>query len=204
VVSLPGAVRVLCVDNYDSFTWNLVAALERLGASVSVVAHDAASADALLGRGDDAIVLSPGPCTPTESFATLELARRAVAGAVPVPVLGVCLGHQALGVALGGALVRAERPIHGETRAIFHAGDGMFEGASQGFDAARYNSLVLERSSLPSELVVTAWTEDGEVMGVRHARYAVEGVQFHPESFLTTHGEALLGSWLGRVRRRAA
>lgn len=195
-------MRVLCVDNYDSFTWNLVAALERLGASVHVVTHDAASARALLARGDDAIVLSPGPCTPAESCATLELASLAVRGQVPVPLLGVCLGHQALGVALGARLVRAARPIHGETRRILHAGDGIFGALPQGFEAARYNSLVLDPRSLPPELVVTAWTDEDEVMGIRHARYPVEGVQFHPESFLTLGGEALLGAWLERVAAR--
>jgi anthranilate synthase component 2 len=189
-------VRVLCVDNYDSFTWNLVALLDRLGATVEVAPHDAGTAEELAARPCDAIVLSPGPCTPAESHASLGLAGLAVAGRLAVPVLGVCLGHQAIGQAFGGRIVHAATLMHGKTSAIQHDGRGVFRGLPDGYMATRYHSLVIERASLPDCLEVSAWTADGEIMGVRHKSVAVEGVQFHPESILTEHGHRLLKNFL--------
>ena len=187
------AVRVLLVDNYDSFTYNLYQYLGELGAETSVVRNDALTADAALGRGADRIVISPGPGTPDQAGISLELIGKA---AGRVPLLGVCLGHQSLGQAYGGRVVRAPAPMHGKTSEIHHDGKGLFHGLPNPFTATRYHSLVVARDSVPDCLEITAWTADGLVMGLRHRRHALLGVQFHPESILTAPGKDLLRNFL--------
>jgi len=193
--------RVLVVDNYDSFTFNLVQFLGELGAEVEVFRNDAIDVAGLRSRRPDGLVLSPGPCTPDQAGVTLA-AIGALAGALPI--LGVCLGHQAIGQAFGGRVVRNARIVHGKASPVRHRGRGLFAGLPSPFDAGRYHSLVVERKSLPSALVITAWTDEGEIMGLRHRRLDVEGVQFHPESILTEGGQALLGNWLERLPRGGA
>ena len=194
--------RIVLVDNYDSFTFNLVQYLGELGADVRVFRNDqidVAGIRALRPRG---LVVSPGPCTPDEAGVSLE-AIRSLAG--ELPILGVCLGHQAIGQAFGGKVVRNERIVHGKASPVLHRGDGIYAGIPSPFAAGRYHSLVVERSSLPRALRITSWTQEGEIMGLRHRRLEIEGVQFHPESILTGPGKALLGNWLTRVeawRRR--
>ncbi|RJP31027.1 MAG: aminodeoxychorismate/anthranilate synthase component II [Actinobacteria bacterium] len=183
--------RVLLIDNYDSFTYNLAQALEVLGAEVVTVRNDAAAAAELAGFEPTHLVISPGPGTPDESGVTLD-AVRLFAGAIPV--LGVCLGHQAIGQCFGASLVRAPRPVHGKVSTISHDAGTIFRGLENPLTATRYHSLILE--DIPDELDVSARCEDGLVMGVRHRRMAVEGVQFHPESILTPCGGALLGNFL--------
>jgi len=183
-------VRVLVIDNYDSFTWNLVQYLGELGVETRVVKNDAIDEAGIAADAPDGVLVSPGPCTPNEAGISLA----AVASAA-VPVLGVCLGHQAIGQAYGGKVIRAERLMHGRTSPIHHDGRGIFEGLPSPFEATRYHSLIVERASLPACLEVCAWTEEGEIMGVRHKERRVEGVQFHPESILTTHGKELLANW---------
>ena len=192
---------ILMLDNYDSFTWNLVQYLGELGAAVQVVRNDATTVDAIASLAPEGIVISPGPCTPNEAGITLELIRR-LAGRVPL--LGVCLGHQAIGQAFGGRVVRAQRVMHGKVSRVHHDGRGVFAGVPNDFIATRYHSLAIERSTLPGELVVTAESDDGEIMGVRHRRLAVEGVQFHPEALLTEHGHALLRNFLQSAAAAAA
>ena len=189
--------RLVLVDNYDSFTWNLVQYLGELGADVRVFRNDAIDVAGIRKLRPRGLVISPGPCTPDEAGVSLE-AIRAFAG--ELPILGVCLGHQAIGQAFGGKVVRNERIVHGKSSPVLHRGDGIYAGLPSPFDAGRYHSLVVERRSLPRELAVTSWTREGEVMGLRHRALDVEGVQFHPESVLTGHGKALLGNWLARVR----
>jgi anthranilate synthase/aminodeoxychorismate synthase-like glutamine amidotransferase len=184
---------ILLVDNYDSFTYNLYQYLGELGAAVRVVRNDELGAEEALGLGPEAIVISPGPGTPDQSGISLDVIRLA---AGRVPLLGVCLGHQALGQAFGGRVVRAPRLMHGKTSEIHHDGRGVFAGLPQPFTATRYHSLVVERDSVPASLEVTAWTGDGVVMGLRHRQHALEGVQFHPESILTTAGKDLLRNFL--------
>ena len=189
---------LLMIDNYDSFTWNLVQYLQALGAEVRVERNDALTVDAIAKLAPERIVISPGPCTPTEAGVSLELIERL---GVTTPILGVCLGHQSIGQAYGGNVVRAGRIMHGKTSHIRHEGKGVFADLPDGYEATRYHSLVVERGSLPDALEVTAWTEneDGsfeEIMGLRHREYPVEGVQFHPESILTQHGHALLKNFL--------
>ena len=184
---------LLLIDNYDSFTYNLVHFLGDLGARCAVHRNDQITVDAAIALKPDGIVLSPGPCTPNEAGVSLELIRR-LAGRVPI--LGVCLGHQAIGQAFGGRVVHARTLMHGKTSAIHHTGAGVFRGLPSPYTATRYHSLAIERDSCPAELEVTAWTEDGEIMGVRHRSLPVEGVQFHPESILTEHGHALLRNFL--------
>jgi len=194
-VSAP-AVRppsLLLVDNYDSFTYNLYQYLGELGAEVRVVRNDELSVEAALALAPDRIVISPGPGTPDQAGITVELIRRA---AGRIPVLGVCLGHQALGQAFGGDVRRAPKLMHGKTSEIHHDGRGLFAGVPDPFTATRYHSLVVERSSVPESLEITAWTDDGIVMGLRHRAHALEGVQFHPESILTTVGKDLLRNFL--------
>ncbi|ASR42584.1 aminodeoxychorismate/anthranilate synthase component II [Luteimonas sp. TWI1416] len=191
---------LLMLDNYDSFTWNLVQYLQALGAEVRVERNDALTVEQIERLAPERIVISPGPCTPNEAGVSLAVIERLGA---TVPILGVCLGHQALGQAYGGRVVRAGRIMHGKTSPIRHEGRGVFAGLPDGFDATRYHSLVVERASLPDCLEVTAWTEhdDGtveEIMGLRHRTHPVEGVQFHPESILTEHGHALLKNFLAR------
>jgi len=190
---------ILMIDNYDSFTWNLVQYLGELGAEVRVVRNDEAGAAGLRDMRPERIVISPGPCTPDEAGVSLE-AVRAFAGSVPI--LGVCLGHQAIGQAFGGRIVRARQIMHGKTSMIHHRGDGVFTSLASPFEATRYHSLVIEKDTLPDCLEVTAWTQDdggngdGEIMGVRHKQHRVAGVQFHPESILTQHGHQLLRNFL--------
>ncbi len=184
---------VLMLDNYDSFTYNLVQYLGELGAAVTVRRNDETTVDAVEALAPEAIVISPGPCTPNEAGITLELIRR-LAGRVPI--LGVCLGHQAIGQAFGGKVVHARSVMHGKVSRIRHDGQGVFAGIPDGFTATRYHSLAVERESLPPALVVTAESEDGEIMGLRHRALAVEGVQFHPEALLTEHGHTLLRNFL--------
>ncbi|MCD9098620.1 aminodeoxychorismate/anthranilate synthase component II [Luteimonas fraxinea] len=191
---------LLMIDNYDSFTWNLVQYLQTLGAEVRVERNDALTVDAIAKLAPERIVISPGPCTPNEAGVSLEIIERLGA---TTPILGVCLGHQGIGQAYGGKVVRAQRIMHGKTSAIRHEGLGVFAGLPDGYEATRYHSLVVEQSSLPDCLEVTAWTEnaDGsveEIMGLRHRSHPVEGVQFHPESILTEHGHALLKNFLER------
>lgn len=191
---------LLMIDNYDSFTWNLVQYLQALGAEVRVERNDALTVDAIEKLAPERIVISPGPCTPNEAGVSLGLIERLGA---TTPILGVCLGHQSIGQAYGGKVVRAGRIMHGKTSHIRHEGKGVFAGLPDGYEATRYHSLVVERGSLPDALEVTAWTEndDGsfeEIMGLRHREHPVEGVQFHPESILTEHGHALLKNFLER------
>jgi anthranilate synthase/aminodeoxychorismate synthase-like glutamine amidotransferase len=192
---------ILVVDNYDSFTWNLVQYLGELGAVVRVVRNDAIDVAGIEAADPEGVLVSPGPGTPDEAGITLEVVRR-LAG--KRPILGVCLGHQAIGQAFGGRVVRASRLMHGRTSKILHGGEGVFAGIPSPFEATRYHSLLVERESLPEVLVPTAWTAEGELMGVRHRDLDVEGVQFHPESFLTEHGHALLGNFLARLPARGA
>ena len=186
---------ILMIDNYDSFTWNLVQYLRELGAEVKVVRNDEIGTTDIAAIQAEAIVISPGPCTPSEAGVSLA-AIRDFAG--KIPVLGVCLGHQAIGQAFGGEVVHAKKVVHGKTSTISHTGRGVFRGLPSPFVATRYHSLALRRATLPKCLEVTAESEDGEIMGVRHREFAVEGVQFHPESFLTEHGHALLKNFLKR------
>jgi anthranilate synthase component 2 len=183
------------IDNYDSFTYNLVQYLGELGQDVKVVRNDEMPVDDIERLGAERIVISPGPCTPNEAGVSVELIKR-LAGRVPI--LGVCLGHQAIGQAFGGRIVHAKTLMHGKVSPIHHAGKGVFAGLPSPFNATRYHSLAIERASCPAELEVTAWTEDGEIMGVRHRELPVEGVQFHPESILTEHGHALLRNFTSR------
>ena len=184
---------ILVIDNYDSFTYNLVHYLDELGAEPRVWRNDALSVEEALGLKPEAVVLSPGPCTPNEAGICLDLIRAAPAD---LPILGVCLGHQAIGQAFGGEVVRARTLMHGKTSAIRHAGAALFEGLPDGFTATRYHSLSVARESVPNVLEVTAWTDDGEIMGLSHHARPIHGVQFHPESILTEGGHRLLGNFL--------
>jgi anthranilate synthase/aminodeoxychorismate synthase-like glutamine amidotransferase len=187
---------ILLLDNYDSFTYNIFQYLGELGAETRVVRHDEITVDVARASGVDGIVISPGPGTPDEAGISLELIRRA---AGRLPLLGVCLGHQALGQAFGGRVVRAPKLMHGKTSEIRHDGRTLFAGLPQPFTATRYHSLVVARDSVPACLEVSAWTDDGLVMGLRHRELPLEGVQFHPESILTTVGHDLLRNFLGRL-----
>jgi anthranilate synthase component 2 len=184
---------IVVIDNYDSFTFNLVHYLGGLGADVVVHRNDKISADAVLALAPDAVVLSPGPCTPNEAGICLDLIGK-VAGTVPL--LGVCLGHQAIGQAFGGKVVRAPVPIHGKLSEIRHRNTGVFRGINGPFKATRYHSLVVDRASMPSELNVNAETEDGLAMGLMHADLPIHGVQFHPESIASEHGHLMLKNFL--------
>ncbi len=188
------------IDNYDSFTWNLVQYLQTLGAEVKVVRNDELSVDAIDALAPERIVISPGPCTPNEAGITVEVIERL---GPRIPILGVCLGHQGIGQAYGGDVVRAGRIMHGKTSPIRHTAQGVFAGLPDPYEATRYHSLVVDKATLPDCLEVTAWTDnpDGsmeEIMGLRHREHPVEGVQFHPESILTEHGHALLKNFLER------
>ncbi len=177
------------IDNYDSFTYNLVQMLECMNAEVSVFRNDQIELHRLEELGPSALVVSPGPCTPSESGISVEAIRHF---GNKIPVLGVCLGHQAIAAAYGGKVVRADRIMHGKTSLIFHDGRTIYQSLSNPFEAIRYHSLIVERHSLPDCLEVSAWTEEGEIMGLRHHEYEVEGVQFHPESILTNEGAKIL------------
>ena len=184
---------LLMIDNYDSFTYNLVQYLGELGEDVVVRRNDEISVDDVEAMKPERIVISPGPCTPNEAGVSVPLIDR-LAG--KTPILGVCLGHQSIGQAFGGRIVHAKQVMHGKTSKIFHNDAGVFRGLPNPFTATRYHSLVIERESLPECLEITAWTEDGEIMGVRHKTLPIEGVQFHPESILTEHGHDLLQRFL--------
>jgi anthranilate synthase component 2 len=189
------------IDNYDSFTYNLVHFLGELGATARVYRNDKISVDGVMAEKPSAIVLSPGPCDPDRAGICLDLIKRA---GPEVPILGVCLGHQAIGQVYGGRIVRAPTLMHGKLSKVHHTGQGVFEGIAQDFSATRYHSLIIDRASLPEELEITATTNDGLIMGVRHKSYPVHGVQFHPESIASEHGHQLLANFLdlARVDRR--
>ncbi len=184
---------ICLIDNYDSFAFNLVHYFGELGAEVEVHRNDKITSDAVIAADPDAIVLSPGPCTPREAGICLELIAKASAA---IPILGVCLGHQAIGDAFGGQITRAPAPVHGKLSEIRHNGTGVFRGINAPFKATRYHSLVVERSSLPRELTVSADTDEGLVMGLAHTRLPLHGVQFHPESIASDHGHLLLKNFL--------
>jgi anthranilate synthase component 2 len=184
---------IVLIDNYDSFTFNLVHYLGGLGADVAVHRNDKIAADAVIAAAPDAIVLSPGPCTPNEAGICLELIEKAAAA---IPILGVCLGHQAIGQAFGGDVVRAPVPVHGKLSEVTHGGAGLFRGINGPFRATRYHSLVVDRATLPAELAVTAETSDRLVMGLAHTTLPVHGVQFHPESIASEHGHLMLRNFL--------
>ncbi len=184
---------LLVIDNYDSFTYNLVQALGKLGAQMKVVRNDEASLDELKALNPDHLLISPGPCTPNEAGISVE-AIKYFSGRIPV--LGVCLGHQSIAVAFGGKVIRAPRLMHGKTSMIRHDGRGVYVGLSNPFEAMRYHSLLVDVDSLPSCLIPTSWSEKEELMGIRHKEYGVEGVQFHPESIMTPEGERLLKNFL--------
>lgn len=184
---------LLMIDNYDSFTYNLVQYLGELGEEVRVARNDEIDLAAVAALRPDHIVISPGPCTPDEAGISVPLIRE-FAGRIPI--LGVCLGHQSIGRAFGGRIVPARQLMHGKTSAIHHHDVGVFRGLPDPYTATRYHSLVIERATLPDCLEITAWVDDGDIMGVRHKTLAVEGVQFHPESILTEHGHALLRNFL--------
>ena len=197
---------ILLIDNYDSFTFNLFHLLGEVGACSEVRRNDSITVEQALGMGPEAIVLSPGPCTPDEAGICLPLIA---AAAGRVPVLGVCLGHQAIGQAFGGVVQRAPTPMHGKVGRVEHAGSDVFAGLPSPFEAARYHSLIVDRVSLPPMLEATAWTEDGLVMGLRHRSLPIFGVQFHPESIASEHGQDIVANFLAIVRganapRRAA
>ena len=198
---------LLMIDNYDSFTYNLVQYLQALGAEVRVIRNDELSVAQIEALAPERIVVSPGPCTPNEAGVSVDVIRQL---GPRVPIFGVCLGHQSLGQAYGGDVVRAKRIMHGKTSRIRHEGKGVFAGLPDGYEATRYHSLVVSRDTLPDCLEITAWTQvdgdDGEtefdeIMGLRHREHPVEGVQFHPESILTEHGHALLKNFLERQPR---
>lgn len=191
-MSRTGAPRVLVVDNYDSFTYNLVQCLRALGAECTVRLSDQLSTASVLASPPDGVLISPGPGSPERAGVSVELVR-ALAG--KLPILGVCLGHQAIALALGGRIERAV-PVHGKTSRILHDGQGLFRGLPSSFDATRYHSLLVAPQGIPDELEVSAQTPEGEVMALRHRRFTLEGLQFHPESILTEHGPQLVQNWL--------
>jgi anthranilate synthase component 2 len=186
-------LKVALVDNYDSFTWNLVHAIGVLGPKVEVHRNDKITVDALAEARPDAIVISPGPCTPKEAGISLELVERL---GDRVPIFGVCLGHQSIGAAYGGEVVRAPVPVHGKLSTIKHKGEGVLRGINAPFEATRYHSLVVKRETMPADLKVTAETDDGLVMAMSHKKYPVHGVQFHPESIASEHGRTILKNFL--------
>jgi anthranilate synthase component 2 len=188
-----GSPQVLVIDNYDSFTYNIVQYLGELGAQVQVVRNDQCSLEQLAERAFDRLLISPGPCAPAQAGISVPAIAH-FAG--KLPILGVCLGHQSIAAAFGGRIVRAQQLMHGKTSVISTTGEGVFRGLPRQFTVNRYHSLAIERASCPPQLQVTAWTSDGEIMGVRHQSLPIEGVQFHPESILTEHGHALLKNFL--------
>jgi len=198
---MSAAPRLLMIDNYDSFTYNLVQYLAELGAALEVKRNDAVTLDEIAALAPDGIVVSPGPCTPNEAGVSVPTIKR-FAG--EIPILGVCLGHQSIGAAFGAAVVRAGRVMHGKTSPIHHDGRGVFRGLPDPFEATRYHSLTIDPATLPPELEATAWTDQRELMGVRHRTLAVEGVQFHPESILTSEGKRLLGNFLASLGPKPA
>jgi anthranilate synthase/aminodeoxychorismate synthase-like glutamine amidotransferase len=187
---------ILLIDNYDSFVYNLARYVRELGQSPLVRRHDAITAEEILALAPSHIIISPGPCSPNEAGVSTEVVRRV---GPAIPILGVCLGHQCIGAAYGGEIVRAGRPMHGKTSRIHHGGTGLFTGLPSPFQATRYHSLVIAPASVPPELEITATSEDGEIMAVQHVRFPVYGVQFHPESVLTEHGYRLIDHFLHGV-----
>jgi len=187
---------ILLIDNYDSFVYNLARYVRELGQTPLVRRHDAISPEEILGLGPSHIIISPGPCSPSEAGISTDVVRRL---GPTIPILGVCLGHQCIGAAYGAEIVRAGRPMHGKTSRIHHSGTGLFTGLPSPFQATRYHSLVIAPASVPPELEITATSEDGEIMAVRHTRFPVYGVQFHPESVLTEHGYRLIDHFLHGV-----
>ncbi len=185
---------ILVIDNYDSFTWNLVHYLQELGSAVEVVRNDAMGVGQAMSSGADAFLISPGPCTPNEAGVSLDLVAACVESGRPL--LGVCLGHQSIGQALGGTVVRAKTLMHGKTSQISHDGTGLFAGLPSPFTATRYHSLIVREDDLPAGLIVNARSEDGTIMGLRHETLPIHGVQFHPESIATEHGHAMLANFL--------
>ena len=190
-------MKVLMIDNYDSFTYNLVQYLGELGANVETIRNDAITPQEIFARSaalkPDRIVISPGPCSPAEAGISVALIQAAMG---KIPLLGVCLGHQAIGAALGGKIIRAKTLMHGKTSKVEHTGRGVFKGLPSPMTVTRYHSLAIERDTLPAELMITAWTQDCEIMGIQHKTYALHGVQFHPESILSEHGHAMLKNFL--------
>ena len=190
-------MKLLMIDNYDSFTYNIVQYFGELGAEVEVFRNDEITVEGIAQRAPDRLVISPGPCSPAEAGISVAAIRHFMG---KLPILGVCLGHQSIGAALGGKIVRAQQLMHGKTSVIQTTGEGVFAGLPKRFTVNRYHSLAIDRASCPKELAVNAWTEDGEIMGVRHTGLAqevrMEGVQFHPESILTEHGHAMLRNFL--------
>lgn len=191
-------MTILLLDNYDSFTYNLVHYLGELKQKVEVVRNDELTADQVIAKKPDAIVISPGPCDPDKAGITLELISKAAAN--NIPVLGVCLGHQAIAQAFGGKVIRADLPMHGKISEIQHKGKSVFENVPSPFNATRYHSLIVEKSSLPAELEVTAETKDGTIMGISHKKHNIHGVQFHPESIASEHGHKLIENFLKKVK----
>ena len=184
---------LLILDNYDSFTYNLVQYFGELGAEMKIFRNDALTVDEVKALAPERICISPGPCTPNEAGISLELIREL---GPTTPILGVCLGHQSIGQVYGGDVVRADRLMHGKTSPIHHNGSSVFKGLPSPFEATRYHSLIVKRDTLPDCLEITAWTEEGDIMGLRHKEHPVHGVQFHPESILTEHGKQLLETFL--------
>jgi anthranilate synthase component 2 len=196
---------ILVIDNYDSFTWNLVHYLMELGAEVEVVRNDAIGVGQAMSSGAEAFLISPGPCTPNEAGISLELVG--ACAAQKRPLLGVCLGHQSIGQHFGGQVIRAAELMHGKTSPILHDNTGLYEGLPSPFTATRYHSLIVPEEGMPSELIINARTPDGQVMGVRHASLPIHGVQFHPDSIATEHGHAMLANFMRaagmKVKERA-
>jgi len=191
-------MKLLMIDNYDSFTYNIVQYFGELGADVEVVRNDEITLEEITARNPDRLVISPGPCSPKEAGISVAAIEH-FAG--KLPILGVCLGHQAIGAAFGGTIIRAQQLMHGKTSVITTTKQGVFAGLPEQFTVNRYHSLSIERSTCPADLEITAWTDDGEIMGVRHKTLAIEGVQFHPESILTEHGHAMLKNFLDQGAR---
>ena len=189
---------ILMIDNYDSFTYNLVQYLGEIGEEVLVRRNDEISMEEVKRLKPEAIFISPGPCGPKEAGISIELVRNFYSS---IPILGVCLGHQVIGYAFGAEVVRAERILHGKSSLIFHDGKTLFRGLPNPFEAARYHSLIVERKGFPNSLEISAWTEEGEIMGLRHKRYRVEGVQFHPESILTSSGLLVIKNFINLIRQ---
>ncbi len=189
-------IKLLMVDNYDSFTFNIVQYFGELGAEVEVFRNDEITLEGIAAKNPDRLVISPGPCSPAEAGISVAAIQH-FAGRLPI--LGVCLGHQSIGAAFGGKIIRAQELMHGKTSVISTTQEGVFAGLPQKFTVNRYHSLAIERATCPPCLKVTAWTEDGEIMGVRHTELDIEGVQFHPESILTEHGHAMLKNFLVRA-----
>ena len=189
-------MSLLMIDNYDSFTYNLVQYFGELGQEVRVFRNDAITLKEIAAMKPDYLVISPGPCSPKEAGISVD-AIKEFSG--KLPILGVCLGHQSIGYAFGGEIVYAQKPMHGKLSPVHHTNAGVFAGLPNPFTATRYHSLAIRRESLPACLEITAWTDDGEIMGVRHKEHAIQGVQFHPESIMTEHGHAILGNFLKGV-----